>query len=430
MQTKKFLLILCIVISASFISISCNDDNDNGKITNPAPKEQWGETLKGDGEKLGAYPDLYVNYWCYTYDVEENPDVYLCIKGQFPYARYFSISLYNDQTGDAVGGIDDYDIVPDAGSVNPYSVTSAAKNYYTIYIVPASMSKEKRDKINSHNIRSFNGDIKHLALCVREYLGTTADGSRSDEYGGVEMPAITAYDINTMHEVPAPQRIPSNVDKVTGTGSTLKSDELKDVPFFRAPVSQYYPNYASCYLYGRTHLSADSLLMFSFIPTPMPKSVEENRTAKARYWSICLGSAANTRSYYSLYFGNANYEEGKKTTFIIALAQNPRLAEIQTEVEACNKRGAHLNLMVWDSKKLDIDNKPIGEYIVVMYRNILPDGNWEYSMATMLPTSYKDDEGEPIDKVTDPESQLAHRALGDYGPYGQKISNNDFFRLK
>ncbi|MCS2332193.1 hypothetical protein NXW93_14365 [Parabacteroides distasonis] len=90
--------------------------------------------------------------------------------------------------------------------------------------------------------------------------------------------------------------------------------------------------------------------------------------------------------------------------------------------------GAHWNLFVWDSEKQDVDGKPIGDVIAIMYRNILPDKDWEYSISRMTPTEYKDDEGEPIDKVTDPDKQLAHKALGDYGPYGFKYAANDFLR--
>ena len=48
-----------------------------------------------------------------------------------------------------------------------------------------------------------------------------------------------------------------------------------------------------------------------------------------------------------------------------------------------------------------------------MYRNILPDREWKHSIATMTPTAYKNDTGEPIDHVTDPDKQLAHTARGD-----------------
>ena len=102
------------------------------------------------------------------------------------------------------------------------------------------------------------------------------------------------------------------------------------------------------------------------------------------------------------------------------------MEEIQAKVEELNQNGGLWNLFVWDKEKLDIDNKPIGDLITVMYRNILPNKNWEYSIANMEPTNYADEEGEPIDKVEDPKKQIAHIALGDYGPYGLKYSTADF----
>ena len=48
----------------------------------------------------------------------------------------------------------------------------------------------------------------------------------------------------------------------------------------------------------------------------------------------------------------------------------------------------------------------------------------------MTPTNYADEEGEPLEKVTDPDKQLAHQALGDYGPHGFKYAANDFLDEK
>lgn len=101
MKMKRTFFFLMAVWS--FMLVGCTDESTSqSTIVNPSPKEQWSETMKGNGEVLGAYPDLYSNYWEYTYNVNENPDVALCIKGQFPYARYFSFSLYNDETGTAL----------------------------------------------------------------------------------------------------------------------------------------------------------------------------------------------------------------------------------------------------------------------------------------------------------------------------------------
>ena len=50
------------------------------------------------------------------------------------------------------------------------------------------------------------------------------------------------------------------------------------------------------------------------------------------------------------------------------------------------------------------------------------------SFGTVRKRTYKDKTGEPIDHVTDPDKQLAHKALGDYGPLGVKVSNDDFLQ--
>ena len=74
--------------------------------------------------------------------------------------------------------------------------------------------------------------------------------------------------------------------------------------------------------------------------------------------------------------------------------------------------GEKANLFIWDSEKQNIDGKPLGEYIAIMYRNILPNDSWEHSIATMLPTEYFDGKLEPIDHVTNPDRQLATSLSG------------------
>ena len=419
--------LLSCIMAMAFIACSDDDSNNDIKIPTLSPKEQWGATLKGDGEVLGAYPDLYSNYWEYTYQVDQNSDKILCLKGEYPHCRYFSISLYNDETGDVFAGIDDQDISADKGSTNPFVQTTSGKNYFTIYVVPNGTSQSVIDKLGSKNVVKVTEGVNKVAIALRHYLGTTADGSQKDEYAGVELPAITALDMK-LHETSVPEHVASNVYKVTSKVFAQKSDENKEMPFFLAPVGRYYPNNSTAYLYGRTHLRVDSVLTFSFIPATVPTKPEEYRNAVTRYWSICLGSASDTRSYMSVCDTKARYADGKKATFVVCLKKNPKLSAIQSKVDEMNANGEYVNLFVWDSEKKNIDGNPIGEVVAVMYRNILPDKDWEHSIATMTPTAYKDKTGEPIDHVTDPDKQLAHKALGDYGPLGVKVSNDDFLQ--
>lgn len=431
LKSVFYTVLLSLAAVLTYTSCSDNDDNNGGSnIPTVSPKEQWSATLKGNGEVLGAYPDLYTNYWEYTYRVDENSDKIVCLKGEFPHCRYFSLSLYDDETGDVVGGIDDANIVPNDGSENPFKKTLSGKHYFTIYVVPVGTEQSVIDKLGSKNVVMMKEGVDKVAFALRQYLGTNVDGTQSDEYGGVELPAITALDNKTLKQVEVPKHAESNVSKVTSKVFTQKSDEYKEAPFFLAPVSMYYPNNSTAYLYARTHLREDSVLTFSFIPATAPTKPEEYEKAVTRYWSICLGSCTDTRSYMSLYDRNARYAQGEKATFVVCLKKNSRLGDIQKKVDELNSNGAYINLFVWDSERKNVDGNPIGEIVAVMYRNILPDSKWEHSIANMIPTAYKDATGDPIDHVTNPEKQLAHKALGDYGPLGVKVSTEEFLAGK
>ena len=115
------LSLLCLGALLLIIQTACSDnDSDSREVPQVVPTAQWSQTMAGNGETLGAYPDLYSNYWEFTYRQDENSDKIICIKGQYPYCRYMSFSFYNDETGDVIGGLDDINIHADAGSTNPF----------------------------------------------------------------------------------------------------------------------------------------------------------------------------------------------------------------------------------------------------------------------------------------------------------------------
>lgn len=422
----RYITSACILASCLFLTSACSDSDDNP--TPVAPNEQWSDTLKGNGEVVGAYPDLYSNYWEYTYDLEAHSNKALCFSGDFPHCRYFSFSLYDDETGSAIGGIDDFDIEPDEGTSNPFRQTISQPGRFTVYVVPENADKGFIDGLNSKNVCRVKSGVRKVAVCIRQYLGTDSSGEKADEYGGVELPLISAIDMSTGKTAEVPEHILSNIYNASSNSYILKSDELREVPFFLSPVSKYYPNNSTSYLYARTRLRSDSVLSFNFIPAPIPQKAEDYRGACARYWSICVGSAGDTRSYASLCDVNADWKEEVKAYFVICLKNNPRLSEIEGKIKKEKADGKRINLIVWDSEKKNIDGKPLGEYIALMYRNILPDSGWPYSISNMIPTDYYDSTGEPIDHVTQPEKQLAHIALGDYGPLGVKESTSDFLK--
>ena len=414
MKHLFLLLIVCLGV------VGCSDDTaDPIEIVNPTPKEQWGQTLVGNDGTIFAYPDLYVNYWEYTWSIDQHPDVALRIRGAFPKARFFSFSLYDDEKGEAIGGFADNEIVPDQGSVNPFVVTSADQGSFTVFVVPSSMDDSKIAQLGSSNVCQVKEGVKRATLIIREYLGV-------DEYGGLELPAIEAIDIHTMKEVAAPIRMNSNVTTFDVSYSHLWSDELDEMPFFLATRGAYYPNNSTDYLFARTILKDDQVMMFSFIPVSIPKTVEEYKTAHARYWSICLGSARDTHSYYSVYDEQAAVPDGETCTFVVCMKQNADLEAVRQKVNTAVSQGKHWQLIVWDRERKSVEGNEIGDCIVTLYRNILPDKTWDYSISNMIATPY----GDPVNSAKeDPDKMIARRALGAYGPQGQKYSTSAFLAL-
>ena len=415
---KKNYLILSVLIITFFICCKYNND----VVNNLPAKEQWSKTYDGSDFTVPQYPDLYSHYWDYVWSVKDYPNMALRIHGAFPHCRYFSFSLYDDLDGSAINGMSDYEIVPDDGSGNPFVVTSDKENYYTIYIVPPSATEAQIRALNSKNLIRLKERVDNANIMIRQYLG-------KDEYGGVDMPAIEAIDLTTMKEIPAPISLEGNVDDNVPPYEAKYFESYDDVPFMLAPHGSYYPNNATDYLYARTAIEDNQVLTFSFIPVPMPQSVEDYSTEHARYWSICLGSCMDTRSYYSINFDQAKVPESNKVTFVIVTKQNPAISEIEKRVKEKNEEGDNWQIIEWDRTILSFNGRTkkndetIGNVITIMYRNILPDKKWEYSISQMEPTPYGDSYKIAYE---DPNHKIASVVLGDYGPHGTKYKNEEF----
>ncbi len=423
---KTFLLLSVVLLTMASCSVK------NEKIENLPAKEQWSQTHDGGNYTVPQYPDLYSHYWEYAWSVKDNPAMALKVHGAYPHSRYFSFTLYNDADGSAINGSSDYQLLPDEGSVNPFVETSDKDNYFTVYIVPAKVATEEAlAQLDAKNLIVVNEEVENANIIIRQYL------SQIDEYGGVDMPAIDAIDLTTMKEVKTPICQESNVFRNIPPFSPRKSDALDDVPFMLAPHGSFYPNNATDYLYARTALEDDQVLYFSFLPVPMPQKVEDYQSAHARYWSICVGSCMDTRSYYSINYEQAQVPDGEKVAFVICTKQNPRLAEIEQRVKDQNAKGINTQIIVYDREQLSYNGKTqnngetVGNVLNVLYRNILPDASWENSISKIVPTAYLD----PETKKTfyeiaydDPEHKIASRVVGEYGPHGKKVSNAEFLK--
>src|SRR5580658_4413603 len=81
-----------------------------------------------------AYPDVNTTYWeQWINDGPAGAASSALIQGQFPLSRYMSLEIY-DGNNDVLYSIHDSNIVPDAGTNNPF-VSAGSQGTYTVTIV-------------------------------------------------------------------------------------------------------------------------------------------------------------------------------------------------------------------------------------------------------------------------------------------------------
>ena len=179
----KYLVISTFVLNL----ISCN--NDDTPTPPSGNNEIWGTTYSH--LNLGAYPDIYSKYWVYAYDITKNPNIGLRISGVYPQARFFSFSIYNDLKGEVIDGLDDVNISPDDGYINPYNITTTGTdNKFTIYLLKEGSDLSLFPNVKEENVCYFNENVECVSICLRQYLG-------EGEYGGVELPKIEGINLKT-----------------------------------------------------------------------------------------------------------------------------------------------------------------------------------------------------------------------------------------
>lgn len=409
---RKTFYLVAMAIGLSLF-MACDDDNNDDAIpiTNPTPKEQWGKTLRGDNQSLLAFPDIFADYWEYTYSFKDNPNIGLRLTGKYPKSRFFNFTIYNDETQIDMSSIEDVNIKPDDSSINPYVKETAdyGSNGYTIYVIPSSTPADLRASMK--NICEFPDTLNMVSVFMRLYLAKQYSG---DEYGGVEMPAIQAFDVTTGKEVEFPKREKCNIHESLKMPPMDFSSDMKPLPFMRAPLNLMYPNSPAEYLFTRIKLNEGEVATFRFIPPTAPKSVSEYPTADVRYWSVCLGSS-ETYSYKSIYDEEMpDVAEDGFVTFIIADENSDKLADIQAKAK--ENKGTYV--LTWNREDQ-------GEGILALYRNMVINKNYEHSMREQMLSIPLEAAGGDMSNFK-PLKMIAMLAMGNWGPQGYKFAEDEY----
>ena len=119
--------------------------------------------------------ETHVAYWYTRIDLPVGSRVVL--RGQFPHARFMSLTSYGSfagQRGAPIAGFSDYQIVPDAGSVNPFlpgARRTAANRAYTLTVSSAVDPGPGLRDVNTFYVgrAGETGATQTVALVLRVY---------------------------------------------------------------------------------------------------------------------------------------------------------------------------------------------------------------------------------------------------------------------
>jgi hypothetical protein len=371
----------------------------------------WSIAFSGTKRWVIFDPDMNATYWYYAVDREPGDTTGFRFRGQFAHGRYQAYNVYDDDTKDLVWGSDtthrssisDIDIVPDAGSLNPYLLAvprDTPARDYTICVVP-----DGSDTSGYSNVITFPDAVKRLSVFLRVYLpDQTHKGDDLYLQGGVPLPGIEDFDTVTGLAVPCvPTHTILGSDEDTGGDDDDTNDPPTPGPnthgnvrFYRLGGGGLYPNEDSAYLVTIFENIDDTVAVMRIKPPSYTDTSEAGgiipAQAMVRYWSFNVYSVKYTNVTACL----ADYEAVAAGDGFVYLVLGRRTPAILEKAEG-------LNFLPWGPH----------QKIVFVYRNIIPNEQFHYSAANV--PIYSDDETRPAEEF-----------IGDYAPIGVYGSEESF----
>jgi hypothetical protein len=157
----------------------------------PAQTRSCGWRIVGSASQVNAlFPDASATYWVANLPIPSGG--YIEVHGYFPHARYTSLATFTSQQ-QSIDGIHDAEIIPDAGSTNPFlpgADRTASHRTYTLRIVHGQVPASGRAP---NTVYTTSGDGSKSAsgpsvrFTLRIYEGDRGQGIT----GGVPLPDIT-----------------------------------------------------------------------------------------------------------------------------------------------------------------------------------------------------------------------------------------------
>lgn len=246
----------------------------------------WYDNI-GSRTDLAFLPDSAANYFTYSFTRKKGDKTIIKLKGEFPYARYFSYNIYDKDERTSLGSVVDADIIPVEGHVNPFqALVQSDLRSYEIIIAPNNVNTEEYN-----NVLSFDDKIENITVMIRVYMPEV------DVYGNVGYPEMEAFDGESGDVMPIPSPLELDFNAFNGVinriAGFLPITQLLKNPdstyFFKFSGAGLFQNFDNTYLFTPIELVQNRVLLLRFIPPAYATGLESIPTADVRFFSLGLG---------------------------------------------------------------------------------------------------------------------------------------------
>lgn len=261
-----------------------------------------------------AFPDTAATYW--TTPFLAQPGMSIQVDGRYPQTRFMSFTVYDNAGGTFTldngvpSQIDDYEIDPDEGSLNPWQVSAPSGGEFTVTLSPDASPDDTNTLpiLPSDPQPSGNLPANLGYLVMRVYL---PQGGPS----AVEMPVLTIVSSDGQESTlsacnkktrPVAQKTKTGI-KVMQALKRMASGGLPtpcgtncppSLSFFRASAATtnaFFPNTANAYASMLFTPTDDSVVVIRMRVPSSPSSVGGGTSPvpwpddayDLRYWSVC-----------------------------------------------------------------------------------------------------------------------------------------------
>ncbi len=328
-------------------------------------------------------PDMFAHYWLLP--VPDTPGSSLTITGRYPHSRYISFVTYSP--GTLAQGLNDQQIEPDSGSVDPFlpgANRNADNRNYTVRVI--SGPPPENPPPNTLYTGSAHRPTTVLYRIYRPDQGRDLTGGTGLPAVAVNLPGGAGQSESSCPTPPA-----ENPDAIHPSPLPIPAPAT---PWRQSTVTADYGNPDNRYLTSVIALSAGQVAMIHAAMPTTPSTYPGTATmgtGQLRYWSLCAYTPYISSAIACAVDDQVPLDEHRQYTIMVsAPADRPADATL-----ACG--------IVWLPSA--------GPATTLMLRNMLPDQRFRQSIQAAHPGLETTDMG-PYYPTTHTLETTAAESLG------------------